>query len=166
MHITTIEPFLDYYEKVRGRTRRVIDAIPAEHIDTTPISGKFSFADLIRHLAAIERFMYAENVQGKPSLYGGCGKDLADGYEAVIRFFGQCHAEAMEIFGRLTPEDLTRKCTTPGGASITTWKWLRLMVEHETHHRGQLYVYLSLLEVETPPLYGLTSEQVAAVKAD
>jgi uncharacterized damage-inducible protein DinB len=45
---------------------------------------------------------------------------------------------------------------------ITTWKWMRAMVEHEIHHRGQIYIYyLSLLEVTTPPLYGLTSEQVA-----
>jgi hypothetical protein len=36
------------------------------------------------------------------------------------------------------------------------------MVEHEIHHRGQVYIYLSLLGVATPPLYGLTSEQVPA----
>jgi uncharacterized damage-inducible protein DinB len=26
-----------------------------------------------------------------------------------------------------------------------------LMVEHEIHHRGQVYIYLSLLGVATPP---------------
>jgi uncharacterized damage-inducible protein DinB len=35
-----------------------------------------------------------------------------------------------------------------------------LMVEHEIHHRGQIYLYLSMLNVATPPLYGLTSEQL------
>jgi uncharacterized damage-inducible protein DinB len=55
---------------------------------------------------------------------------------------------------------LTSKCLTPDGAPITTWKWLRAMVEHEIHHRGQIYLYLALLGVATPPLYGLTSEQV------
>jgi uncharacterized damage-inducible protein DinB len=34
------------------------------------------------------------------------------------------------------------------------------MVEHEVHHRGQLYLYLSMLGFETPPLYGMTSEEV------
>jgi uncharacterized damage-inducible protein DinB len=66
----------------------------------------------------------------------------------------------VEIFARLSPEGLHRKCTTPQGASITTWKWMRAMVEHEIHHRGQIYLYLSMLAVPTPPLYGLTSEQV------
>ncbi|GEM_PF-4285679 len=28
------------------------------------------------------------------------------------------------------------------------------------HHRGQSYLYLLMLDVETPPLYGLTSEEV------
>jgi len=66
----------------------------------------------------------------------------------------------MEIFSWLTPEDLQRKCVTPGGTSITVWKWLRSMTEHEIHHRGQIYLYLSMLEIPTPPLYGLTSEEV------
>jgi hypothetical protein len=61
---------------------------------------------------------------------------------------------------RLTDEDLQKRCKTPDDAPITTWKWLRLMVEHEIHHRGQVYIYLSLLGVATPPLYGLTSEEV------
>jgi len=38
------------------------------------------------------------------------------------------------------------------------------MVEHEIHHRGQIYLYLAIQGVPTPPLYGLTSEEVAARK--
>ncbi len=70
--------------------------------------------------------------------------------------------ESMELFAKLTDEDLKTKCETPDGAEITKWKWLRLMVEHEIHHRGQIYLYLGMLGVPTPPLYGLTSEQVRA----
>lgn len=40
--------------------------------------------------------------------------------------------------------------------------WLRAMAEHEAHHRGQIYLMLNMLEVPTPPLYGLTSEAVRA----
>ncbi|HSF16374.1 MAG TPA: DinB family protein [Vicinamibacteria bacterium] len=165
MEITTIEPFLDYYEKVRSRTKRVISLVPDESFDRSPVPGKFTFADLVRHLAAIERFMYAENVRGYPSRYEGCGKELADGREEVMRFFDTCHEESLQIFRRLTPAELRSKCTTPAGSPITVWKWLRLMIEHEIHHRGQIYTYLGLMGVETKPLYGLTSEQVAAQAA-
>ncbi|MCH8978709.1 MAG: DinB family protein, partial [Armatimonadetes bacterium] len=55
------------------------------------------------------------------------------------------------IFGGLSADDLQAKCTTPAGAEMTTWKWLRALVEHEIHHRGQIYIYLGMLDVETPP---------------
>jgi uncharacterized damage-inducible protein DinB len=160
METSRTREFLDYYEKVRQRTLKVIACIPPAKFDWTCREGKFTFADIIRHLGAIERYMYAENVQGKPSRYPGHGKELADGPENVLRFFEANHQESMEIFSRLSDSDLDQKCVTPGGASISKWKWLRAMVEHEVHHRAQIYVYLGLLGITTPPIYGLTSEEV------
>ena len=122
--------------------------------------------DLLRHLAVTERYMWAENAHGNPARYTTHGRELADGLENVLAFMERLHAESMEILSRLSPEDLQRKCNTPDSAPITVWKWLRLMTEHEIHHRGQIYLYLSMLRVETPPLYGLTSEQVRARAAD
>jgi uncharacterized damage-inducible protein DinB len=66
----------------------------------------------------------------------------------------------MAVFRSLTAADLEKKCVTPGGTPITVWKWLRAMVEHEIHHRAQIYTYLGILGIPTPPIYGLTSEQV------
>ena len=163
MNLAAFHDFLDYYQKVRGRTKLIISKIPKDKIDWTYREGKFSFADLIRHLAAIERFMYAENAQLKPSRYTGCGNELADGYDAVLKFMDDTHVESMKIFYSLREEDINKKCMTPGNSSITVWKWLRLMAEHEIHHRGQLYLYISMLGEEVPTLYGLTSEQVAEV---
>jgi uncharacterized damage-inducible protein DinB len=165
MEIGTRPEFLDYWEKVRQRTLRVMASIPADKFDWSYQEGKFSFADIIRHLAAIERYMYAENVQLKPSRYPGHGKELADGPANVLDFMDRMHRESMEIFGRMSAEDLNRKCVTPGGTSITVWKWLRAMVEHEVHHRGQIYLYLGILGIPTPPIYGLTSEEVRAKSA-
>jgi uncharacterized damage-inducible protein DinB len=165
MEIHTIKQFLHYFGSVRERTMRVARCIPPDKIDWTYAPGKFTLGDLLRHLAVTERYMWAENVQGKLHRYSTHGKELADGYENVMMFVERLHIESMEIFGRLTEEDLQRKCKTPDHASITTWKWLRLMVEHEIHHRGQIYLYLAMLGVKTPPLYGLTSEEVRARSA-
>jgi uncharacterized damage-inducible protein DinB len=160
MQIQNIDPFLDYLDKVRQRTLRVVHYIPPDKLDWSYSPGKFTLGDLVRHIGAIERHMFAENVQGKPSRYQGCGKELADGYDQVVQFMERMHRESVEIFSGLSPEDLNRRCETPGGASITVWKWLRSMLEHEIHHRGQIYLCLAMLGVPTPPLYGLTSEQV------
>ena len=160
MEIKTINPFLEYYEKIRARTKTAIAQVPADKINWTYLEGKFTFADLIRHLAAIERFMYAENVKLKPSRYPGHGKELADGYQNILAYMDQMHQESMQIFASLSDQDLQKKCTTPGGIEITVWKWLRAMIEHEIHHRGQIFTYLSMLEVKTTPVFGLTSEEV------
>jgi uncharacterized damage-inducible protein DinB len=160
MEIKTVSSFLDYYEKVRTRTLRVVNCIPPDKIEWTYKEGKFTLGDLVRHIAAIERYMFAENVQGKKSSYPGCGRDLADGFDEVLAFFNRTHEESIEIFRSLSDEDLQRKCVTPNGTPITVRKWLRSMIEHEVHHRGQIYLYLAMLDIPTPPMYGLTSEEV------
>ena len=162
MEVSSVSSFLDYYGKIRERTLRVVCCIPPEKFDWTYKEGKFSLADLIRLIAAIERFMYAESVQMRPSRYPGHGKELADGPENVLAFMNRLHAESTEIFSRLSDEDLKKKCLTPAGTPIGIGKWLRALVEHEIHHRGQIYVYLSMLGISTPPIYGLTSEEVRA----
>ena len=162
MEIKTIGPFIDYWQSVRKRTKRVAAVIPEDKLDWTYKEGKFSFADIIRHLATIERYMYAETIQGKPSTYPGYDRELQENGESPIEFMDRLDAESIAIFSRLTDEDLTQKCVTPAGTSITVWKWLRAMVEHEAHHRGQVYMMLSMLGIPTPPLYGLTEEEVRA----
>jgi uncharacterized damage-inducible protein DinB len=162
MEIRSASQFLDYWDNVRGRTRRVVTCIPPDKLEWTYRAGTFTLGDLVRHLATIERYMYAETVAGRPSCYAGCGRELADGYDAVLEYFDRLDAEAKEIIGRLSDADLAGKCQTPAGIPITAWKWLRAMVEHEVHHRGQIYLMLNMLEVKTPPIFGLTSEEVRA----
>ncbi|HEU5219641.1 MAG TPA: DinB family protein [Gemmatimonadales bacterium] len=165
MEIRAAAPFATYWEGIRGRTRRVVEVIPPDRIEWSPAAGRWTLGDIVRHLAGIERDMYAENVQGHPTRYPGHGHELAEGKEAVLAYLDRKHAEALEIFRALTPEQLESKCQTPAGTPITTWKWLRAMVEHESHHRGQLYFMLGLLGVPTPPIFGLTEEEVKARSA-
>ncbi len=157
---TSIVSTLDYLNKVHRRTTRVAQCIPPDKLEWSFREGKFTLGDLLRHIAAVERYMFAETVQGQPSRYSGCGRELADGYEAVMAFREKLHNQTVEILSRLGDQGLLEKCKTPDGSTITVWKWLRLMLEHEIHHRGQIYLYLAMLGVPTPPLYGLTSEEL------
>src|SRR5689334_1064312 len=165
MEIRSVKQFLEYWDTLRGRTRRVIGCIPPDRVEWTHRSGAFTLGDQVRHLATIERYMYAETVAGRASAYAGCGRELADGYEAVLAFFDRMDQESRDIIGSLSDAALGSKCQTPAGVPITTWKWLRAMCEHEVHHRGQIYLMLNLLEIPTPPLFGLTSEEVRARSA-
>lgn len=160
MEIRSIDSFLEYWSSIRGRTSRVVRAIPPDRLEWTYREGKFTLGDLVRHLAALERYMFAENVSGRPSRYPGHGEALASGYASVLEYFDRMHQETVDILRALPDSRLHEPCETPGGARLAVWKWLRAMIEHEVHHRGQIYLYLGLLDVETPPLYGLTSEEV------
>ena len=165
MEIRSVAAFLEYFEGIRQRTLRVVACIPDDRLEWRHAPGRFSFGDLVRHLAATERYMFAENVAGRPSSYPGHGQQLADGPEAVRAYLERLHAESMAIVGALGDEELQRRCVTPAGISMATWKWLRAMVEHEVHHRGQLYLMLGMIGVPTPPIFGLTSEEVRARSA-
>lgn len=162
MRVVEPSEFLDYWDGIHARTKRVVDCIPPERWEWAPADEKWSFADLVRHLAAIERWMFAENAAGRPSRYPGHGPELVASGPACAEYFEHLHAEARAIVAGLDRAALDAKCVTPAGVPITVWKWLRAMVEHEIHHRGQLYLMLGQLGVETPPIYGLTSEQVRA----
>lgn len=160
MEITTIDPFLHYFDRLRGRTLRVYDRVPPDRLEWRPGPNRFSFGDTLRHVAALERYMYAENALGRPSRYPGHGQELAAGYREVRGYAERLHREALDLLSTLTAGDLRERTETPAGTTITVWKWLRTMAEHEAHHRGQLYVLLREIGESGPPLYGLTSEEV------
>jgi uncharacterized damage-inducible protein DinB len=163
----SIAEFLRYLPHVHERTRRLVLLIPHDDIEWAPRPGRFTFGDLVRHLAGIERWMYGETVHGRPSRYVGHGPELAagyqeDGYAATLDYYDRLHEDAMASFALLTDARMGEKCQTPTGTNITVWKWLRAHLEHEAHHRGQLYVMLADRGVPTPPLYGLTEEELVA----
>jgi len=162
MEIRTIQPFLQYFGNVRERTMRVSRCIPPDKIDWSYAPGKFSLGDLLRHIAVTERYLFAENIQGHSSRYTSHGKEFAGGRDDILVLMERLHGESMEIFSKLTDASLQEKCVNVGGAEIPRWKWLLSMVEHEIHHRGQLYLYLGILGVPVPPLYGINSEEVRA----
>lgn len=155
------DAFLTYWPNARARTARVLEALEPGDLDWRPAPGAFSFGDLFRHLAAIERFMWAEAIAGRPSRYPGHGPGLAPDLPALRAFLDRCHRESMEVFGALTEEDLHAPCRNGAGASLSVWKSLRAMAEHEAHHRGQLYLMASLRGRKVAPLFGLTEEELA-----
>lgn len=152
----------EYFDRIRARTMRVVACVPPDRIDWTYREGKFTFGDLMRHIASAERWMFAENAALRPSRYPGHGPELAGDYDAIVAYMKRMHAESMEIFASA---DVDALCSTPAGAQLSVGKWMRAMIEHECHHRGQLYLYCSMLGIATPPIFGLTEEQVRALSA-
>ncbi len=160
MEITTIENFLEFYDRTREGTLRILKVVPPDKMDWSYSPGKFTIGDLIRHIAAIERNLFAEVVLGNKMNYQGCGKELADGYDSTMRYFNEMHAQSMDIFKRLSEADLSKTIITASGKPTTVRNFLRALIIHEAHHRGALCIYLNILGVQTPPIYGVTAEDI------
>lgn len=160
MEIKTIESFLSYYERTREATNRVINAIPRDKLEYTYMPGKFTLADLIRHIAAVERRLFAEVVLGNKPAYKGCGKDIADGYENILTYFNEMHEQSIQIFKSFTDHDLLKKIKSLDGKEVTIGNFLRALIVHEIHHRGAMCIYLNLLGVKSPSILGFMEEQV------
>lgn len=114
----SVKSFFNYLDSVRARTNRLIQVIPPASLDFAYMPGKFTIGDQIRHIATIERYLFAEVIAGRKSAYNGCGKELADGYTDVLNFFNELHRESLQIFNSLHDEDMNRKCMTPGNVEI------------------------------------------------
>lgn len=155
-----MDKFLDYYDKMRETTRRVVEAIPKDQLDWTYAPGKFTIADVVRHIAAIERHVFAELVKGRPSRYTGCGKELANGLEGIIEYMDRMHEETMQIFRTLRDVDLRTKVKSLNGSEVEVASILRAAIIHEVHHRGALCVYINSLGVQTPSILGFNEQQV------
>jgi uncharacterized damage-inducible protein DinB len=163
MEITNMTTFLAYFEKTRQATVRIIQSIPPDQMDWSYLPGKFTFGDLIRHIAAIERNVFAEVAMGKQPTYQGCGKELADGYELTLVYFEQMHLESVEIFKTLSDHNLKQKVKSLDGTDVELGNFLRALIVHEIHHRAAMCIYLNLLGVQSPPVLGLTEEQVKLI---
>ncbi|MCE7736266.1 MAG: DinB family protein [Candidatus Heimdallarchaeota archaeon] len=160
MEIVSVQSFLNYYEKIWNRTLRVIDTIPPDKINWKPNSDAFSFKDILVHLVNLERYLFIETVINNLNKYPGHSNLEINDMPNLHIYLKTMHNESVMMLKGISDEDLNTRCTTPDNASIRVWKWLRAMIEHHIHHRGQIYTYLNLIQTQSPPLYGLTSEEV------
>jgi hypothetical protein len=71
-----VAEFVIWFDRIRERTMRVVACVPPDKVDWTYKDGKFTFGDLMRHLASIQRWMFAENAMRRPSRYPGHGKEF------------------------------------------------------------------------------------------
>ena len=157
--LTSMTNFARYFESVRERTLRFIAAIPPEQIDFARHAGKFTLGDLIRHLASTETMFIEAALDGRWA-YRGHAPQLGATKEDALAYLTAAHTAAMARLAAAPDAVLNEKRPTLDGHSVSAWRILMLLVEHEVHHRSQISQYLVDLGVEPPQIFGKFMEEL------
>ena len=160
--IESTASFIKYFESIRRRTVQYIRAVPEDRLDWAPKAGEFTCGDLIRHLGASE-LMFAGGAAREKWRYPGHDRGPEKSLAELLENLEASHAQTIDLIGRIGDAELVQPRPSIQGTPVKTWRLLMAMVEHEVHHRSQLAVYLSLMGVEPPQIYGLGVEDVIAL---
>ncbi|WP_060206689.1 DinB family protein [Sporosarcina koreensis] len=151
----TVEDFIEEWTIASVGTANMIKAITDEKLDQSIVAGHSTLGWLAWHLVgaagAFGQFA-GFNVQGpghtdpQPT----SAQEISNAYEAL--------AQAIkEEASKLTDEDMLGDVTSFTGQT-KRGKLLRGMIDHQTHHRGQMTVLLRQAGLPVPPVMGPTKE--------
>ncbi len=155
--IQSVSAFINYFGSVRRRTLNYVNTVPTDKIDWSPKAGELTCGDIVRHMGSAEK-MFSNVALGRDWHYYGHEQELGSQLEDAIGYLGACHAEAIQVLQQLKDDDLSQPRQMLEGPPVKAWRILLAMAEHEVHHRSQLAVYLALMGVEPPQIYGLKIE--------
>lgn len=146
-------------------TRRLLERVPDEHLAWKPHDRSSSLGQLAFHLAdilALQRAMIEEDSLDLLTTPRSGGEGA--GREELLRAFDENAAAVEAALASLDDAALGEAWTLRRGERVILQQprvgVLRGMgVNHLIHHRGQLTVYLRLLDVPLPPMYGPTADE-------
>jgi uncharacterized damage-inducible protein DinB len=142
--------FITNWQRNHKQTIKLMQVAPDDKYDWKTCESAMTLGGLMNH------FRQGEVIIAHAAVSGVLPQErLApiNNTAELIAAFNQSHEEAIAQAATLTPEQLAEQ-VSPFGAPMTRAQLLQAQIEHEVHHRGQLYTYLRILGVEVPPLFG------------
>ena len=146
-------------------TRRVLERLPEEHFDWKPHAKSMSLGGLATHIATIP--FYGMAVLQGPDFDVTAPlppNPLATTRDEVLRRFDETVAAFRALLEGADDVSLREPWTLRAGERVVftqprTGVLRAMVVSHLVHHRGQLSVYLRLLDVPIPSIYGPTADE-------
>ena len=144
-------------------TRRVLERIPDSKLSWKPHPKSSSLGQLALHVANLPGSI-AHVLTGDSFDTSGFRQDEPATAAQLLTAHDKAIAAAREFLAELSPEraDAVWRLlrggreimASPRGAMVRT-----LMLNHWYHHRGQLTVYLRLLDIPVPSVYGPSADE-------
>ncbi len=162
------QSLLPEFDHEMANTRKALERVPEGKYNWKPHEKSGSLGWLAGHLAHLPA--WAAFTLSSESLDIGAAEAESmrppqpkDGAE-LLEFFDQNVAAARKALAEASDADFMKNWTlSAGGKKVFTmprFAVLRGMVfSHIIHHRGQLTVYLRLLDVPVPSLYGSSADE-------
>ncbi len=157
--IVSAAAFSEYWQRVHQRTRAMVATIPPDRLDWRPVVGELSCADIARHIASARRMNIVSATLGSGP-YPGHDERFGATLDNLLHYLDATNAEISNRLAGLRDEDLAAPRLSNQSGPYPAWNILLAMIEHEVHHRSQLAVYLTLMGIQPPPLYGLHVEDL------
>jgi uncharacterized damage-inducible protein DinB len=144
-------------------TKRVLECIPEDKLGWKPHQKSSSLGQLALHLAAAPGKVAAAAVQDRFEI-PEIPQPEALSRQEILDTFSESLAAAKETIGQMDDAQLLSLWTgTKNGQAVMSVPRIgfirAILLNHGYHHRGQLSVYLRLLDVPLPPVYGQTADE-------
>jgi len=161
----TLIPELDHELAL---TRRVLARIPAEHFDWQPHPKSMTLVHLATHtadlLGGIAATMYTTEMD--LAAFDGVTPVRPTATAGLLDLLTASGDKARAALTAAEPEDFDQTWTLRHGEhqilSQPRAEIVRHLISHTVHHRGQLSVYLRLLDVPVPYIYGPSADEQSA----
>lgn len=159
------EPMLSELHQEAATTKRLLERVPEDKLSWTPHPKSMSLGQLALHLARIpgDISALAELTEFEAS-QANFDPPAPHSKEEILGALDKSVSAASDYLQRLTPETAAApwRLTLRGSEVFTVPRagLLRsLLLNHWYHHRGQLSVYLRLLDVPIPVIYGRSADE-------
>lgn len=162
------EAFLPEFDQEMATTRKTLERIPEDKFDWKPHEKSFTLRQLGSHLAQLPHWAVIGLTQDAFDMAPPEGEPVqtpqAESISHLLELFDASTAAARSALA--AAEDGTFReswslltggkplFTVPKVAVIRTF-----VLNHLIHHRGQLSVYLRLLDVPVPAIYGPSADE-------
>jgi len=162
---TAVRSLLQEFREEAAITKRVLERVPGDKLMWKPHEKSMTLGQLAGHVALIPgRISKMAQQDSFDVLKGSFVPSQPGSLEEILTGYEQSVRDAEQFLQSVTEETLREKWrlmkgdrevfTQPRGAVVRT-----IMLNHWYHHRGQLSVYLRLLNVPLPVIYGRSADE-------
>ena len=161
--MTIADSFLPEFDSEMASTRKILSRVPAEKWDWKPHAKSRSLGELATHVAELPR--WGMRMKGESFQVGSEKPPSLRSADELVARLDQNAAAAKESIAGMSESDLDGefRVLKPDGAVFFALPRRavprRVLLNHLIHHRGQLTVYLRLLDVPLPTIYGPTADE-------